>query len=440
MQDNLESSRGREGGVSPSGIEAPLSHELNWPPPLRPFDFDDFEIQAAPFAHYAWMRRHAPVLRVRTPRHVLYLLSRYHDIQTVLRFPKLYSSTTTDVSILPRIVLMDPPEHTRLRQIVAMAFTPKAISRSEAEIRKYANQYLTPIVAAGGGEIVDTFAVRLTMATISRLLGVPVRDFDQMKAWTTDQANYFGRVSRHALGAPGDEAGMNELHAYLIAHLNRLAESSTEENVASNIANLWKEGKLTLNEAKHFCAFLFSAGHETTTTLIANGMLTLADLPDLVNRLKANPGDLARFIEELIRFRSSVQRITRVAKEESVVAGYRVPAGAVIKLLVGSANRDPEKFPNGEVFNIDRDTSGHFGFGHGIHSCLGAWLARTEARIAFDVLLQMIDSFEIDRSQPIEQYTGGTMALSGPARMSIRVKKSVQATTELHAQAHQVND
>ena len=409
--------------VENPGVQAPLSHELNWPPSLRPFDFDDFEIQTDPVAHQAWMREHAPVLRVQTRRHTLYMLSRYKDIQAVLRAPKQFSSTTTDVTALPRLVLLDPPEHTRLRQVVAMAFTPKAIARSEADIRTDAIQYLMPIVESGGGEIVEAVAVRLTMATISRLLGVPVTDVHQMKTWTNDQANYFGRHARHAAGADGDEAGMIALHEYLLVHLERLAQSDAEDNVGSNIARLWKNGQLTLNEAKHFCAFLFAAGHETTTTLIGNGLLVLSERPDLVRRLKAKPEDFTKFVEELIRFKSPLQRVTRVVKQDVVIAGYQVPEGAVLKLLVGSANRDPEKFRDADTFDIDRDTSGHLGFGHGIHICLGAWLARTEARIAFDVLLQMIDAIEIDRSQPVRYYTGGTMALSGPAQMSIKIKR-----------------
>jgi cytochrome P450 len=148
---------------------------------------------------------------------------------------------------------------------------------------------------------------------------------------------------------------------------------------------------------------------------------TLAEQPHLIERLRKNPKEVSRFVEELSRFRAAPQKLARRTTEEVEVAGFRIPANAQVKLLPGSANRDEAKFPNGEVFDMDRDPTGHLGFGYGIHTCLGIWLVRVEARIVFSSLVNVISNIEVLRDIPIIPYAGGTLQFTGPISMQVRL-------------------
>ncbi|MCW5653023.1 cytochrome P450 [Hydrogenophaga sp.] len=401
--------------------DVPYSHELAWPESLGPFEAQDFEVQKDPFAHYAWMRKHAPVLRTKTPGADVWFISRFADVQAALRAHKVFSSVVVDPPPLVFLTLLDPPDQTRLRQVVAATFTPKAVARLEDQIRHFANQYVDALVDAGGGDAVDAVALRLTMATISGLLGVPASDFEQMKAWSDDMSSYFGRVARNAPGSATDEQGAQDFFAYIKATLERSAGTS-EETVSAHIGRLWKQGVLTEREATHFCAFLFVAGHETTTVLIANAFVQMAEQPDLLARLRAQPADAPRFVEEIARYKGTVQRLSRITREAVEVAGVTIPAQSFVKLLPGSANRDEDRFPHADRFDMDRDTAGHVGFGHGIHSCLGAHLARLEGRIATEVIAARIGHLELDAAKPPVYVVGGNMANSGPSALHVKVR------------------
>ncbi|WP_430296901.1 cytochrome P450 [Sinomonas sp. B1-1] len=394
----------------------PYSHELPWPEHLRPFETVDFEIQKDPFAHYAWMREHAPVLRTQTPARDVWFISRHDDVRAALRAPKVFSSAVVDPAPLVFLTLFDPPEHTRLRQVVASSFTPKAVAAFSDQVRGYAHGYLDELLAAGGGDVVEGFALRITMATISGLLGIPASDFDQMKAWSDDISSYFGRLARQAPGSEGDEEGAKAFFAYLLDNLDRARRDDTD-SVGGNIARLLTEGVLTEQEAKHFCAFLFVAGHETTTILLANAFLRFAESPELLERIRRNPTDAAAFVEEMARHSGTIQRISRITTKDVEVAGVQIPAGEIVILLPGSANRDERRFADADRFDIDRDTNGHLGFGHGIHSCLGQHLARLEAGIGVELITQRLSRVELDPAHPIEFVTGGNLANTGPSRL-----------------------
>jgi cytochrome P450 len=315
---------------------------------------------------------------------------------------------------------MDPPLHSRIRELVARAFTPNAVVRFEQDIRNHVDSLLTPIVESGGGEIVDPFATPVSIGAIASLIGLPVTETDQLKDWSLDLANYFGRVARRAVGAPGDEQGFLEFLAFLKSLLDRAA-NTPDENIVGNLARLCRSGSLTEREATHFLAVLFNAGQDTMTILIANAFLTLAEQPALLARMRHAPADVPRFTEELARFRAAPQRLSRIAVEDCEVAGCFIPAGAEIRLLPGSANRDAAKFPDGERFDIDRDTRGHLGFGYGIHTCLGAWLARLEMRAVLGLVAQKVGAVELDPTVPILYYEGGTMSNAGPRQMTVRL-------------------
>lgn len=404
-----------------SPLVAPYADEIEWPDRLGPFDPLSFAIQADPFPHFAWMRENAPVLRCSTPSgEDLWFISKYDDAVAALRSPKRFSSSTIDPDVLPVILLMDPPRHTRLRETAARAFTPKAVARFEDQIRDMAVRFLDPLVEKGGGDVVDEFALRLTIGTIGSLLGVPVTETARLKSWTDDLTNYIGRIARNAPGSPHDKQGVDEFLNYLKSLFEQAAEVE-DETVFSNLAKLWRTGALSELDALYFGAFLFAAGHETTTILIANGFQTLSEQPHLIPLMRGDESYVPRFVEELARFRAAPQRLSRITTEDVEVRGCLIPKGSHIRVLPGSANRDEEKFPDGERFDIERDTKGHIGFGFGIHTCIGAWLARLEARVIFQVAIERVSSVALDQAVPVSFFEGGTMSNTGPRSMHVKL-------------------
>lgn len=367
------------------------------------------------------MRDNAPVLRTKTAGVDVWYVSRFDDVRAAFREPKVFSSAAMDPVPLLFLTMFDPPQHTRLRSIVASAFMPKSVDQFEEQIRRHADHYLDSLLAAGGGDVVHEFAMRLTMATIGRLLGIPATEFDQLKDWSDDLSDYFGRLARQAPGnPPKDELGSTAFFNYLAMNLER-ARLADDGTVGSKIGALWHEGAMSEREATHFCAFLFLAGHETTTALIGNSFLELIGNPTLIQRLRTTPSDAPLFVEELARYRGTVQRPGRKTTTDVEVAGVVIPAGAQVRLLPGSANRDEAKFENASVFDIDRDTTGHLGFGHGIHACLGAPLARLEGRIAVETITRRVDDIELVDVNPVEHIVGGNLANTGPSHIRARL-------------------
>jgi cytochrome P450 len=405
----------------PTTALPPYSENLAWPEGLSPFQTVDFKIQSNPFPHYAWMRENAPVLRTRTPEADVWYISRFDDVRAAFRAPKVFSSAAVDPVPLVFLTMFDPPQHTRLRSIVASAFAPKAVDAFEEQIHRHANDYLDPLLLAGGGDVVNEFAMRLTMATIGSLLGIPATEFSQLKEWSDDVSEYFGRLARQAPGnSPKDEHGSLEFFEYLAMNLER-ALIADDGTVGSKVGKLWKEGVLSEREATHFCGFLFLAGHETTTALIGNMFVELISNPELIDRIRVTPSEAPLFVEELARFRGTVQRPGRKTTEDVEIAGTTIPRGSQVRLLPGSANRDEAKFENAGVFDMDRDTTGHLGFGHGIHSCLGAPLARLEGKVALRTMTSRIREMDFLGANPMSFIVGGNLANTGPSHIQARL-------------------
>jgi cytochrome P450 len=408
----------------PNSVATPYPEDLVWPAHLRPFDPLDHTIQADPYPYYEWMREHAPVLRTKTSIGEAWFLSRYRDVVWVLRSQKIFSSQLYDPKKAPQVLFMDEPDHTRLRAAVAHIFTPKAVAKLEEKIRSLAGQYLRPLLHEGIVEIVETFAAPLTMDMITSLLGLPLSETDQFRRWSQDWGSYSGRLSGNSPGSPTDEAGTMAFVEYMRKTLEHVPADG--DSILSSIVRARAEGKMTDQEARFFTLVLFTAGHETTTILIANGLIQLAETPELLTRLRENPGDIPAFVEELARYKPPIHRLRRITIQEVEVGGHTIPALAHVRLLIVAANRDPEKFPNPEVFDLSRDTGGHLGFGFGIHSCLGSWLARLEARIVFELIAQTISKIELypDASRAVVPFTGGSMSASGPRLLTLRLSRA----------------
>lgn len=400
----------------------PYSHELDWPSHLIPFDPWNEAIKENPFPHYAWMLEHAPVLRARTAFGDSWVLSRHSDVQFAFRNPKLFSSRLrADSTGYPHLLIRDDPDHTRLRAVVAHVFTPKAVAAIEGKIRVLAETKLQRLIDAKGGEVMANLPVPLTTETIASLLGLPLSERERYRQWTEDFNSFLGRISGSAPGSPTDESGTKAFFEHMT---NALVNAPADgDSILTSIARARREGILSEDEALTFGPILFGAGTDTTTLLIGNGFLLLSEMPHLLTRLRGSPQDVPKFVEELVRFRSSVQRATRITTAEVEISGQLIPAGSFIFLLLASANRDPQKFPHPEVFDLDRAPGGSVGFGFGVHACLGSWLARMEARLVFEAVARMVSKVELDpeATPALVPFTGGNGALLGPKFLRVKL-------------------
>ena len=400
----------------------PYSHELDWPEGLSPWTvIDETGAQGEPYAHFEWMRRHHPVLRVSHPQEDVYFVSRYADVRKGMRAAKIYRNQVNDQVPFAFPTLMDGSAHMKIRKVVAAGFTPKAIGMVADRVRDVATGLVDDFAVQGGGEVAEALNRPLTMATISGILGVPYKDVEQFDTWTESVWAWFARVSRMAPGLPGDEEVSQDLFDYLGSILEQLYEQDSEA-VAGHIARAWKgEGILTRQQAIELCVFVFIAGFDTTTRLMGNGYLVFKDYPELLDRIDAHPRDVDKFVEELVRFRGPVHKAPRRLAEAVEVAGATIPAGSVVRLLLASANRDEERWgPNANKFDIDRNTEGHFGFGHGVHQCLGSPLARLEARTMFELIASRIDSVDFDPAHDLDLLKGNSLT-NGVERLNVKV-------------------
>lgn len=388
------------------------SHELEWPAGMDPYRIiDETGTQGDPFEHYAWMREHYPVLRCATPQEDVWMIARHSDVRKGLRTPKVFRSNVNEEVPLAFLTLMDGPDHVRLRKVVAAAFTPKAINALEDRVRNFVNEHLDTLLENGSGEVTEDFAKPVTMGMIAGLLEVPLdEDLNKIMEWSDEFFNYFARIARSAPGTPNDEAYTMLFFEYLLENLRRLhAEGSN--SIGGHIARSWlDDGQLSEKEAKELVAFIFVSGFETTTRLIGASFRELKYNPELFETLREHPELMPNFVEELIRLRGPVNRAVRRTVEDVEVQGVTIPAGSTVRFLISSANRDPEVWgADADRINLHRESTDHMSFSHGIHTCLGAPLARLEARVATEEIIRRIDKISFDDARDLVLLKGNSM-------------------------------
>lgn len=404
--------------------EAPWSSQLDWPSDLKPFDPFDTEIQADPYAHYRWMRENAPVLRAGLPEAPLHIVSLYRDVNAGLRDAETFSSEMGQAEPLPGFILnMDPPEHTRLRALVSAAFTPRAMQELEPKVLAIVTEMWGAILARSGGDLMGEFASRCTIAVISAVLGIPVSQSSQMREWTSQTIAYMGRLLRGVPDIGADATGREALLAHIDAIFDRMVNDDND-TVAANLARLRRDGLITREEASGFAALLFMAGHETTTILTGNCLDVLMQHPEYVEMLRTSAGAKA-FLDEMIRFRPPVHRVTRRTTRDTEIAGRQIPAGASIRFLIGSANRDEAIFTDGDIFAPSRRPTGNASFGYGPHMCIGSWLARLEVRLILETIGNTTERIAADASLPRLPLLGGAFATVGLHQLGGRLEPKI---------------
>lgn len=341
-----------------------------------------------PYPAYAALRDGKPVRRVELPDRPVWFISRYDDVRAVLTDPRFstdwkYASpearAATPGMQLPMMVMMDPPDHTRLRKLVSRSFT----LRRTADLRPRVEQIAAELLDDLRGDPVDlvaAYAGPLPVQVICELLGVPVEDRAEFSAW-----------SNALVDQPSPEetvAGSSNLVRYL-GELVERNRSEPDTALLSALTEVADDGdRLSHDELVGMGVLLLVAGNETTINLVGNALLGLFTHPDQLALLRERPELTPSLVEEVLRWDSPVQSLAyRFAIEDVDVGGTTIPAGASVFLSLAAANRDPSRFPDADRLRIDRDTSGHVGFGHGVHHCLGAQLARMEGEVAIRSLL-----------------------------------------------------
>lgn len=294
----------------------------------------------------------------------------------------------------------DPPKHTRLRRLVNGAFKPPVIAALRDRITALTDELLGALPQQGEFELMAGFAQQLPVRVICDVLGLPPADFAQTKLWSDALAVIVEPVVRREQRAAAGRAA-EEMVAYLRGHIEeRRAGSRRDDLLSLLVAAQGGEGQLSADELLGNLILLFIAGHETTTNLIGNGLLTLLRHPAELARLRADPALTGSAVEEMLRYEGSVTMVSRMTVEPYTIGDTVIPPEEVLYFMLGPANRDPAVFADPERFDIGRVPNAQLGFGAGIHFCLGAPLARLEGEIAFTRLLQRYPALRLAEAAP----------------------------------------
>jgi cytochrome P450 len=345
-----------------------------------------------------------------------WLLTRYEDVAFSLRdkrFGKDFAgniqrrygadrmSEPTIANLSRTMLVLDPPDHTRLRGLVTQAFTARRVADMRPRIRRLVDQQLDRVVDKGGMEVIHDLAHRLPVIVICDMLGIP----EDHRASFLMGSNVSGRIldpvpmTREELDRANRGTEMGNAYFDQLCDLRR---REPQDDLTTELVKAEEAGdRLTGEELRANIGLLFGAGHETTTNLIGNGLLALHRSSDQWQRLKDDPSLIPGAVEELLRFDSSVQMTGRVTNTEVAVGGVTLPAGESVIMLLGAANRDPAQYADPDRLDIARENVRPLSFGGGIHHCLGAQLARLEAELVFTALVERLPNLELpEKDEP----------------------------------------
>jgi cytochrome P450 len=390
-----------------------------------------------PYPIYRWLQEHRPVRK--DPIAPVWVLTRHADVQLILRDPRfnkdpfaaerltltmrqqlgvphdeLRQADVTTVSML----FLDPPAHTRVRAVFTRAFTPRMIEGLRPRIQQITDKLIDKAIASAGSngemDVIEAIAYPLPVIVIAELLGFPPEDYPRFKKWSDDFAAALGftpTVEQQAAAA-GSRQELREYFDKLVPHIQQLAGDSSL--LAALLAMEHEPTALSREELFINVALLLAAGHETTTNLIGNGMLSLLRHPDQLKLLRDDPSLIESAVEELLRYESPVQWVSRVVAVPLELGGQRLEAGELVLGCLGAANRDPAVFAEPNQLEIRRSDNRHLAFGSGIHFCLGAALARMEGQIAIKSLVTRLKNVRLARGVRLKWKRGLTFrALDG---------------------------
>ena len=417
------------------------------------------EAHADPYPSYAELRKHAPVFHLEGTG--FYLVSRLDEVNAILKNTELYSSNamhrlmmssmsggiqnidSDDTYIDPKavaamrkqtdgaridpvemlmtksIVATDPPDHARLRGIVNRAFTPRRIAALEVRMREIASNALDAMLKKEEFDLVSDYTVPFPVTVIAEILGVDADMLSDFKRWSDVLIAGSTGAASEEIKAQVDEVS-TEFHQYFLEQVEKRRRDPKDDIISVLVAAETGEVALTPAETLRFTSLLLVAGNETTTNLMGNIILSLLERPDVVARVQADPKLIPAMVEEGLRHDGPVHLLFREATQDHELAGVKIPRGAFVMPMLASANRDEAHFADPERFDLDRDSAGHVALGLGVHFCLGASLARLEARIGFEELFKRASKFGALREEV--EYVDSFL-LRGPKRLPLNLER-----------------
>ena len=359
-----------------------------------------------PYPIYRALREHAPVKRLDDGS---YFLTRYDDLVTIYKNPKSFSSDKK-LEFKPKygdsplyehhttsLVFSDPPLHTRVRKLISGALTPRAIAGMEAGLIGLVDSLLDRMEEKRDVDLIDDFASAIPIEVIGNLLNVPVDERGPLREWSLAILGALEPVLSADVAERGNRA-VTEFIDYLndLIARRRAHPGNPEVDVLTRLIVGEADGeKLSAKELIHNCIFLLNAGHETTTNLIGNGLVCLAEYTSQREQLLNQPELIKSAIEEMLRFESSNQLGNRITTETVEVGGIVMPPQTRVTLCIGAANRDPSQFNDPEIFDIARTPNRHLAFASGTHACAGMSLARLEGQIAIGRFIKRFPNFAL---------------------------------------------
>ena len=379
--------------------KCPFNHENGFK-----IDFSDPEFITNPFATYAKLRQESPIHRDTlgngTP---CWLVTRYEDAVAIFKDPrftkdikKVRSGEELSMAQMAamsklfshHVLYMDPPDHSRLRQMVQRAFTPRLVEAMRPKIEALTNQLLDKAAESGKMDVINDYALPIPIGIISGLLGIPEADQQTISRWTNIIINIDFRDSpeeRQKL-LPGAIAGFTK---YLEDIFEEKRKNPADDLITSLLEIKDGTDKLDENELASTIFLLFAAGYETSVNLIGGGMLALLNHPEQLEMLKNDPGLIKNAIEEMLRIDPPAFIASeRYPLEDVEINGVTIPKGELVHISIGSINHDEAVFENPQTFDIQRENNKHLAFGHGIHFCIGSSLGRLEGEVAINTLLK----------------------------------------------------
>lgn len=389
------------------------------------YDPYDREIDADPHPVWRRMRDEAPLYR--NDRFDFWALSRFQDVLDASVDAATYSSARgTVLEIMGKelplrpMIFMDPPEHDRLRALASRAFTPRRIAGLEPMIREIVRTYLDPQVGGSGFDFVADFGAKVPMMVISSMLGVPEEDREQIRQWTDEQLH---REPDETDPTERIAPVMAQIAGYFMRYVEERRKRPADDMMTDLLQAEFEDAagakrRLSDVELIAFVLLLSGAGNETVARLLGFAGAALAQFPEERAKLVERPGLIPNAVEELLRYEAPSPVQGRTVTRDVEWYGTRVPAGSIMLVLTGSAGRDDRRYPDPDRFDVERDVGRHVSFGYGTHFCLGASLARLEARVALEEVLARFPRWDVDWDG-VERVT--TSTVRGFAKLPIRV-------------------
>jgi len=389
----------------------------------------DPEVLANPYPLFHRLRSEAPVHW--DPFLHAWVVTRYRDVIRVLhdfsaeRTPTPEQLTNMGLAALnpiaqvmvKQMLFLDPPSHTRLRSLAAYAFTPGRVEVLRGHIRDIANRLLDNIEARGRMDVIADLGEPLPCIVTAEMLGVPVEDHQQLKAWSQDFAEMLGNFQHNPDRVPRVLKSVKEMTAYFRSAISE-QRLHPRGGLVSSLMNAEIQGdRLTEEEVIANSIVTMVGGQETTTNLIGNGVLSLLRNPDQLQKLRNDLTLIPFAVEELLRYESPSQHTARLAPEDTILGGKRIQKRQAVIAVMAAGNRDPERFPDPDRLDICRTDNRHLAFGWAAHFCFGAALARIEGQIALELMLRRLPNWALE-PEPLVWRTN--LGLRGLTKLPIR--------------------